>query len=193
MVLCQGIRPSARCKIQRCSDHFLQAAHNLPYRFRAMVQVHLASPSFCNSRKASSAADENLPNGGRPIGVRLVAIVASPAESARRTTDRRLDGFDVQAQALKPPANKRPQRQFVFQAWMCLQRACTSTDGLAILIDLCGQRFDTITSGANLRQDFNAAAIVNSVFVRDRIPQGQAMFAKLARWCIAGRRRIDEG
>lgn len=76
---------------------------------------------------------------------------------------------------------------------MPLQHAGSAADGLAVVVDLCRQRFDAIICGADLRQNLDPAPVDDVIFAIDRVPQRQPMLTEFARWCIAGRARFDQG
>jgi hypothetical protein len=61
--------------------------------------------------------------------------------------------------------------------------AVLRADCFAIVVDAFGQRLDTVLRRAKLRQQFDAAAVIDNKIGIDGVSKGQAMLTQLARRC----------
>jgi hypothetical protein len=68
-----------------------------------------------------------------------------------------------------------------------------SVRSYAVAVDCGLQALDPVLGGANLRQQLDSAAILDAVLGHDGVPEGEAVWAQLARRRNVGRGRIDNG
>jgi hypothetical protein len=148
----------------------------------------LRQPVISPNNRATGCLLQRLGEAGVNRGLRMHALKASgvangchapgvaatangQAAEPMRSVPRKQEETPSRLKRLQRPANKLSARKFLLDRRVHL-RPVLGLDHLTISVDLLGQARNPIGGFTALHKEFDAAAIVNSVFGLNRFPQG---------------------